>query len=120
MTKVAIVPEPTQSGKRAYRAIAGNQQSIGKTAGEALDALTASLSQEEAGTLVVVQHHRPDRFFTAEQQARLEDLMSKWRAARDAGSSLPAEEQVELDSLVEAEVRAAGERTAALLKALEQ
>jgi hypothetical protein len=120
MMSVAIVPEPTQSGGRAYRAIAGNQQSIGKTAGEALDALTASLSQEEAGTLIVVQHLRPDRFFTAEHQARLEELMRMWREARDAGSSLPTEQQAELDALVESEVRAASERTAALLRTLEQ
>ena len=38
--------------------------------------------------------------------------MARWRAARDTGTTLPAEEQAELDTLVEAEVQAAIERTA--------
>ncbi len=120
MTKVAILPEPAESGQVTYRAIAGRQQSTGKTAGEALDALTASLPEEETATLVIVQHQRADQFFTAEQQARLKELLTRWRAARDSGPGLPPAEQAELDALVEAEVRATGERTAALLRELEQ
>jgi hypothetical protein len=120
MTKVAIVPEPANAGQMAYRAIAGRRQSLGKTAGEALDVLTASLPKEDAGTLVIVQHQRPDRFFTASQQARLNELMARWRAARDAGAALPPAEQAELHGLVDAEVRAASERTAAVLKELGQ
>ena len=116
MTTVAILPEPTNAGEPAYRAIAGGRQSVGKTAGEALDALTTQLPHEEAGTLVVVQQLRPDQFFTAQQQTRLKELMARWRAARDAGSSLPAGDQTELDALVEAELRAAGERASAVLK----
>lgn len=61
---------------------------------------------------------RPDHFFTTEQQQRLQQLMARWRAARDAGSALPPEEQAELQALVEAEVRAATERAAALLREL--
>jgi len=120
MITVAILPEPTGSGQIAYRAIAGDRQSLGKTAGEALDALTASLPNEEAGTLVVVQHQHPDQFFTAQQQARLEEIMTRWRTARDTGTALPAAEQAELEALVEAELRAAAERTDALLKKLER
>ena len=120
MTKVAIVPEPTESGAIAYRAIAGRQQSVGKTAGEALDALSASLPEEEAATLVIVQNHLPDEHFTAEQQARLKELMARWRVARDAGNSLLPAEQAELDALIEAESRAAGRRAAAVLRELEQ
>jgi hypothetical protein len=120
MTKIAILPEPAEAGQIAYRAIAGGRQSLGKTAGEALDGLTASLPEEDAGTLVVVQHHRPDRFFTAEQQARLEALMARWRAARDAGGALSPSEQAELNHLVDSEVHAATERTAAILKELGQ
>jgi hypothetical protein len=82
MTTVAILPEATEAGT-TYRAVAGEKQSVGRTAGEALDALTAQLSDEEAGTLVVVQNLRPDRFFTAAQQDRLSELMSRWRTARD-------------------------------------
>ena len=119
MTKVAILPEPAQSGQVTYRAIAGHRQSVGKTAGEALDALTSTLPEEEAATLVIVQHQRPDEFFTAEQQARLIELMARWREARDGGTVLPHPEQAELDALVEAEVRAASRRTVALVRELE-
>jgi hypothetical protein len=66
-------------------------------------------------TLVIVQNHRPDRFFTAQQQPRLGELMDRWRAARDAGLSLLSAEEKELNALVEAEARASGERAAAIL-----
>ena len=118
MTKVSILPESAESGQVTYRAIAGRRQSVGKTAGEALDALNSSLPDEQSATLVVVQYQRPDPFFSAEQQARLTELMARWRAARDAGIRLPPAEQSELDDLAEAEVRSSGERTAALLREL--
>ena len=65
MVIVAIVPESGASPPTSYRAIAGEVQSVGNTAGQALDALTAKLGDEETGTLLVVQHPQPDRFFTA-------------------------------------------------------
>jgi hypothetical protein len=89
MTTIAIFPEPLGAQPVGYRAVAGNRQSVGRTAGEALDALTAQLDEAERGTLVVVQHRRPDQFFTAEQQQRLQELMARWRAARDALTRLP-------------------------------
>ena len=46
MTTVAILPENSQIGGTAYRAVAGPIQSVGKTAGEALDGLTAQLRDE--------------------------------------------------------------------------
>lgn len=116
MTRVAILPISTIGGDIAYHAFAGGKLSQGKTAGEALDALTAQLPEDDMSTLVVVQNLRPDQFFTAQQQRRLGELMDLWRAARDTGGSLPAVEQTELDDLVEEEVRASGERTAALLR----
>jgi len=116
MTTISIVPENTAAGHRSYRAVAGPIQSVGKTPGEALDALTAQLSETETNTLVVVQNRRPDQFFTAEQQQRMAELMQRWRAARDSGQTLPAEEQAELDALVEAELRGAAARAAALLR----
>lgn len=120
MTKVAILPESVEPGRVTYRAIAGQQQSVGKTAGEALDALAARLDEQASATMVIVQHQRPDEFFSATQQARLKELMLRWRAARDAGTALQPAEQSELDSLVEAETRAAGERAAALRRELER
>lgn len=118
MTTITIVPESPGSPATSYRAIAGKIQSSGTTAGQALDALTAQLGEAESGTLVVVQHLRPDRFFTAQQQQRLQELMTCWRKARDAGMKLPEDAQAELTALVETEVRAAGQRTAALANGL--
>ena len=82
MIKVAILPIPTEQGNLSYHAIAGAKHAEGKTAGEALDTLTAQLSADEASTLVIVQSLHPDRFFTAAQQDRLAALMARWRTAR--------------------------------------
>jgi hypothetical protein len=57
---------------------------------------------------------RPDRFFAEPQQRRLEELMAKWRHARDAGRALSPEDQAELEGQVGAEVHAAAERAAAI------
>jgi hypothetical protein len=118
MTKVAILPEVSEQGEKVYRAFASGHQSLAKTAGAALDALTAQLSADEVGTLVVVQSQQPDEFFTAQQQERLRDLMARWRMARDVGASLALAQQAELEALVDAEVLAAGKRAAALGAAL--
>src|SRR5437773_7186606 len=114
MTKVAILPVTTDQGAMSYRAIAGAKQSSGATAGAALDALTAQLSADETSTLVIVQSLRPDQFFTAPQQQRLDQLMARWRLARDQGTLLPVHDQSELESLIEAELQAATQRAAAL------
>ena len=114
MIKVAIVPVPTRTGSISYRAVAGERQSQGNTAGEALDALTTQLPKDAAGTLVVVQSFRPDRFFDQAHQQRLAKLMARWRAACDAGATLPVAEQSELETLIEEEVRASEHRTAPL------
>jgi hypothetical protein len=47
---------------------------MGRTAGEALDALASQLPREDVETLVIVRNMSPDRFFSAEQRSRLEDL----------------------------------------------
>jgi len=120
MITVAILPVSDASGERIYRAVAGDKQSTGKTAGEALDALTAQLEGSELGTLLIIQSFRPDWFFSAQQQQRLSDLMNLWRTARDEGQTLPLEQQAELNSLVEAELKAATARTAALVQQLSQ
>ena len=110
MTTITILPESIESDEITYRAIAGAIQSEGKTAGEALDALTKQLSEDESGMLVIVQNLRPDIFFTAEQQQRLSELMARWREARDNNNALPPEEQAELQMLVDAELQAAAKR----------
>jgi hypothetical protein len=118
MTTIAIMPENPQGSPPTYRAVAGETQSVGATVGQALDALRAQLDSPEHTTLVVIQPMQPDELFTAAQQQRLAELMARWRAARDAGTALSSEEQAELDSLVEAELRAATERSASLLRQL--
>ncbi len=115
MTTVAILPIPTEGGT-TYRAVSAEHQTDGRTAGEALDAIAAQLSEDERGTLIVVQNRRPDEFFTADQQQRLAQLMERWRVARDSGTSLPTDEQAELDALVEAELQAATARAEAIMR----
>jgi hypothetical protein len=118
MTTIAIVPEAPGFPATTYRAVAGKVQAVGNTAGQALDALTLQLGEAQTGTLVVIQHCRPDQFFTEAQQQRLEQLMSAWHAARQAGQTLPAQDQAELETLVEAEVGAAAARAKTLIQGL--
>src|SRR5262249_5797482 len=118
MTAIAILPENLGTRSTGYRAVAGNVQSVGRTPGEALDAITGQLDETAKGTLVVVQHQHPDQFFTAPQQQRLQELMARWRATRDAQAPWSAEEQAELEALVQAELRAAAARAAALVREL--
>ena len=76
------------------------------------------LDQRTNIALVVVQPQVPDEYFTASQRDRLADLMSRWQGHRDAGQSLPPKEQTELEELVKAEVKAATDRAAALIRRL--
>ncbi len=131
MTTVTILPIFDADGEKNYRAIAGDKHSVGKTAGQALDALTTQLGETEFSALLVIQNFSPDTFFSAllviqnfspdtffsaKQQKRLSELMSLWRLARDHGLALPLELQAELDTLVEAELKAAAARTTALIQ----
>src|SRR5947208_334766 len=114
MTAISILPDNPGSSAASFRAVSGRKQAVGRTAGEALDALTSQLDEAEAGTLIVVQNLRPDSFFNAQEQQRLQELMAKWRDQRDETGSFSPAEQAELEALVDAEVRAAAARTAAL------
>lgn len=116
MTTVAILPISGVNGEKSYRAIAGDKYSVGKTAGQALDALTAQVGEIGFSTLLVIQSFRPDLFFSVEQQERLSELMDLWRLARDRGRELSPEQQAELDGLVVIELRAATARAAALMQ----
>ena len=102
MTTITILPEKEDS----YRALAGDKESTGRTAGEALDALTSQLSDDEGGTLVILQDDKADEFFDAAQQARLTELMQLRQA-----QTLSPEEERELESLVETELDGARRRT---------
>jgi hypothetical protein len=67
MTTVAILPISDVNGEKSYRAIAGNKYSVGKTAGQALDALAAQLGELEFSALLVIQSFLPDTFFSDKQ-----------------------------------------------------
>jgi hypothetical protein len=114
--KVAIYELPAADGGFIYRAFAGALRSDGRTAGEALDRVAAQFSKEDGTPLVIVQHRHGDRFFSAAQVQRLEQLMSRWRTARDGGAPLTDAEGEELDRLIELETLAAGERGAAVAR----
>ncbi len=117
---IEIFREQTEAQQPVYRAIQGDRPAVGPTPGQALDTLERMLATsgdgEEEGTLVIVQRFRPDAFFTAEQQARLKELMERFHEACAAGQDLSPEEKKELEHLVDAEWRAAIERGAAILK----
>ncbi len=110
MTTVAILPVQTRIGGRAYHAMAGRRMAAGDTAGQALDALTEQFPEVESESFLVVQRFLPDKFFSEQQQLRLAELMGRWRESRDFGAPFPAEEQSELDSLVETELQASDQR----------
>ena len=120
MTTIAILPESVAPDSIAYRAVAGNRESVGRTPGEALDAMTSQLDEDESGTIVIVQHLHSDRFFSAAQRERLGVLMTRWREARDSGGELAPDEQSELEGLVEAEERAAAKRAEAILREMSE
>ena len=109
MTTITILPEKNNS----YRALAGEKESTGRTAGEALDAITSQLAEEESGTLVIVQNRKADQFFNAAQQERLIALMQLHKAG-----TLSTEEEAELESLVKDELDGARRRAEALLDEL--
>ena len=114
MTRVAVYREPADTGSMPFRAVAGRTQSMGRTAGEALDALAAQLSRDETDTLVIVRTMGPDRFFGGEERSRLEELMARRGESPDQSAALTAEEQAELEGLIDAELRAATERAVSL------
>jgi hypothetical protein len=118
MSTISILPDSASQEPLSFRAIAGTTESSGKTAGEALDAINDKLARNDAFTLVILHHDRPDHFFSAQQRDRLAELMQRWRQSRDSASALPADEQAELNQLVEAETAAAAERAAALIRGL--
>lgn len=116
---MTIVAENPGSPDAAFWASAREHESVGRTAGAALDELTRQLDDSEAGTLVVVQNFRPDSFFSAVQQARLQELLTTWRDARSAGQPMAPSERAELEALVGAELDASAGRSEAMARDLQ-
>jgi hypothetical protein len=86
-----------------FRATAGALQGFGRTPQEALATLMQRLP-DAAVPIVIWPYNRGDTFFTAEQQARLEELKHR----QDV---LTAEERAELEELVAATFDATIART---------
>lgn len=110
MTAVAIRPEEKETGERRFRAIAGDRQSVGRTMGEALDALAAEWGDSIQETVVLIQRFQPDQYFTQAQYDRMQTLLARRTA-------LTPEERAELEALVDAELDATVTRTARLRRA---
>ena len=100
MTKIELVEERTGGEEKCFRAVAAHHQAMGRTAGEAIDALTAQIPPEEADTLIIVRGLRGDRFSKhpgTPKSGRLEEPPSRfvprgqdqWEGDRDTGPSLP-------------------------------
>lgn len=107
---ITITSVATTANETMWRAATNGLEVIGKTAGEALDGIRTKLGIEQNDLFVVYEKWQPDEYFTATQQKQLSDLMVRWRVARDAGKTLPAEDQKRLEELVEAELAASGKR----------
>ena len=90
-----------------FRATAGELQGFGSTPQSALGALMALLTDDAPTPIVIWPYDRGDPFFSAEQQARLDEL--KLRRAM-----LTENERAELERLVEAAFDATIARTQAL------
>ncbi|NEO84745.1 MAG: hypothetical protein F6J87_10895 [Spirulina sp. SIO3F2] len=95
MTSVAILPITNPDGQTAYQAISGDRYAIGKTAGEALDALNDQLPDLSCAPLMLFQSFQGDRFFNATQKHCLAELMQQWRNARDQSQALEMQQQRE-------------------------
>ena len=108
MTSICILPITDATGAQHYQARSGDKQSIGQTPGEALDAIVQALGQNEFN--VFLPNFQPDIYFTAAQQQRLSTLMEAWRTARDREQNFPSDLQIELNALVEAELKASAQR----------
>ena len=119
MNTIAILPEEDELHPKRFRAVATDRKATGRTPGEALDALTSQLAAEGAGAAVVLQLFHSDNYFSAEQRERLSALMTRWRAARETGGTLPPAEQAELERLVEEELEGSAERAARMSQGLE-
>ena len=120
MTKVAVYHEPADPETMPFRAVSGKNQAMGRTAGEAVDALASQFPQEDTDTLVIVRNMSPDRFFSVEQRKRLEELTTKSRKGIAGTATLTEQETFELEQLVDAELKAATARATALFRDLSQ
>jgi hypothetical protein len=118
MATITILPEGDADNLTVFSAVSGGYQATGRTVGEALNKLITQLGTSESSTTVIVQQFQPDRLFTSTQRDQVSDLMARWRAAREARTTLPPQEQAELERLVDEELQGTTERSAQILRDL--
>lgn len=114
INKITISAEDPESPNSSFRAIWRDRESVGKTAGAALDALTGQMKPSDSAALVFIQNLRPDAFFTEVQQLRLQELLTRQNAMKASGAAMSADEQRELEDLVFAELDGSAGRAAAM------
>ena len=76
MTPTAILIEEQDTKAARFCAKAGNLQSVGHTAGEALDALIAQEAGVINSSMILIQRFVPDAYFTQSQYDRMQQLLN--------------------------------------------
>jgi hypothetical protein len=109
MRSVVIRKEKDEKTEPQFVAIAGDRRSIGRTMGEALDALTADWGEDASETAVFIQRFQPDPHFTEAQYCRMQELLAR-------RATLSPAERAELEALIDTEVDATIARTATLTR----
>ena len=99
MTAISIQRDNSQIDIPRFRAKAGGKEAVGRTMGEAIDALTADWGEEVRETAIFIQRFGPDAFFSQAQQNRKEALLAR-------RGTLTSQEHQELESLVLEELEA--------------
>lgn len=107
MPTVTICTDTQTPDHAKFIARSGNRRAVGRTMGEALDALLSQWKERTEMLPVIIQHFGPDRFFTQAQYDRMQELRARI-------SHLSAEEQSELEALLDAEIEATMSRLDAL------
>lgn len=99
MTAVTIREDAQAIDNARFVARSGKFHAVGRTMGEALDALTSQWTEVTETVPVIIQHFGPDRYFTQAQYDRMQELRARIQV-------LTAEEQAELEALIDAELDA--------------
>ena len=111
MSATTVRIERQTSSKPTYRAITGTHQSIGQSAGEALDSLNAQLGPTDSSSLFIIQQIQSDMYFSEAQYLRMQELMGH-------PGIRTLSEQAELEELVRNELIGSAKRTSELADAM--
>jgi hypothetical protein len=109
MTQLSVLIDTDEVSPARFRAISGPHQSVGRTPGEALDALLAQEGEPIEASAILIQRFAPDAYFTQPDYDRMQELLAR-------RASLSATENDELDTLIDRELDATVARTDALMQ----